>query len=163
MAKSTTPKKVRRRRKPMSEEQRKAAVERLAKAREKRALANPPKYKNVHPDVLAIPDDDPMSRASVMGWIKENKEKLNAAKQERRANVKGSDAKVAMISGYISSMETYLKSGTWTSLFSGADMNKRVFSKCVAPAYDKDGNVKRSYGVYYDDLGYVWGYEDDLD
>ena len=60
-------------------------------------------------------------------------------------------------------METYLKSGTWTSLFSGADMNKRVFSKCIAPAYDKDGNIKRSYGVYYDDLGYVWGYEDDLD
>ena len=42
-------------------------------------------------------------------------------------------------------------------------MNKRVFSKCITEGYDKDGNIKRSYGVYYDDLGYVWGYEDDLD
>ena len=42
-----TVKKIKRRRKPMSVEQRIAATERLAKAREKRLRENPPQYKNI--------------------------------------------------------------------------------------------------------------------
>ena len=107
MARNIEPtKKVRRRRKPMSEEQRKAASERLAKAREKRAKSNPPKYKNVHPDVLALPDDDPLSRVKVMGWIKENREHLSSAKSDERRNVKGAIAKVANLQSYINIMES---------------------------------------------------------
>ena len=63
-------KKVRRKRKPMSEEQRAAAAERLAIAREKRFEKNPPKYKNIHPSVLAKPDDDTFSLKNVRQWIK---------------------------------------------------------------------------------------------
>ena len=48
--KSKRPKK----RKPMTEEQKKAAAERLAKAREAKG---PIQYKNVSPDVIALPDD----------------------------------------------------------------------------------------------------------
>ena len=69
-------KKVRKRRKPMSEEQRAAAAERLAIAREKRLRENPPKYKNVHPSVLAKPDDDTFSLKNVRQWIKTQKELL---------------------------------------------------------------------------------------
>mgnify|MGYP005679697297 CR=1 FL=1 len=43
-------------RRKMTEEQKKAASERLAKAREKRLRENPPKYSNIHPSVLALPD-----------------------------------------------------------------------------------------------------------
>ena len=56
---STLPK-TRKRRKPMTPEQKAAAAERLAKAREKRAKENPPKYSSIHPSVVAKPDDDPM-------------------------------------------------------------------------------------------------------
>ena len=69
-------KKVRKRRKPMSEEQRAAAAERLAIAREKRFKKNPPKYKNVHPSVLAKPDEDTFSLKNVRQWIKTQKELL---------------------------------------------------------------------------------------
>lgn len=48
-------KKVRKKRKPMSEEQKAAAVERLAKARAAR-LEKQGGPKNVHPDVLALDD-----------------------------------------------------------------------------------------------------------
>ena len=40
-------------RRRMSAEARKAAGERLAKAREERAKKNPPKLSHIHPDVLA--------------------------------------------------------------------------------------------------------------
>ena len=54
---STLPK-TRKRRKPMTPEQKKAAGERLAKARAERLAKNPPKYKSIHPDVLARGEDD---------------------------------------------------------------------------------------------------------
>ena len=57
----------RRRRKPMTEEQKAAAAERLAKAREIRAKKNPPQLKGVHPDVLAIPEEDTFSYKNVKG------------------------------------------------------------------------------------------------
>ena len=58
----------------MSEEQRQAAIERLALAREKRLKENPPQYKNIAPEVLAIPDDGFMSMKKVRQWIKTQKD-----------------------------------------------------------------------------------------
>ena len=47
-------------RRKMTEEQRLAAAERLRVAREKRLRENPPKYANIHPTVVAKPDEDPL-------------------------------------------------------------------------------------------------------
>ena len=66
-------KKVRKRRKPMTEEQRVAAAERLAIAREERFKKTPPKYKNIHPSVLAKPEDHTFSLKNVRQWIKTQK------------------------------------------------------------------------------------------
>ena len=107
--------KPRRKRKPMTEEQRAAAAERLKLAREKRAKSNPPQYKNVHPDVLAKPEDDALSFQKVKEWIKTNREKLPAIRQQVRSNQKGAIAQEAMIKGYIAHMEAYLKNGDWVS------------------------------------------------
>ena len=65
----TLPKK-RKTRKPMSAEQKKAAGERLAIARAKRAKENPPEYKSIHPDVLAKGDEHPWSHINVKKLIK---------------------------------------------------------------------------------------------
>ena len=59
----------------MSDEQKAAASERLAKAREKRLKENPPKYNNIHPSVLAKPDDSMLSFKKVRQWIKEESKK----------------------------------------------------------------------------------------
>ena len=64
-------------RRKMTEEQRLAAAERLRVAREKRLRENPPKYANIHPTVVAKPDEDPLSRKRVVQWIKTQKSLLS--------------------------------------------------------------------------------------
>ena len=39
----------------------------------------------------------------------------------------------------------------------GDDEEKKTQWKCVAMAYNPDGTPKRSKGVYYPDIGMVWG------
>jgi hypothetical protein len=145
--------KVRKRRKPMTPEQRKAAAERLAKARAAKA---PAEYKSIAPSVVALPEDDPFSLKSVRGWIKTQKELLSAARKNVRQKVKGAEAQVLMHEGYVRNMERYLREGEWTDNFYGEYQEKKIKWRCVVPSYDKEGNIKRSYGVWYPDLGTVW-------
>ena len=127
-------KKVRKRRKPMSDEQRVAAAERLAVAREKRFAKNPPKYKNVHPSVLAKPDDDTFSLKNVRQWIKTQKELLKKHKSDARMKqpVKGSIAKATSTEGYIRHCEAYLANGDWIDDFYGEFQESRVVWQRIA-------------------------------
>ena len=127
-------KKVRKRRKPMSEEQRAAAAERLAIAREKRLRENPPKYKNVHPSVLAKPDDHTFSLKNVRQWIKTQKELVKKHKSDARMKqpVKGAIAKAASAEGYIRHCEAYLANGDWIHDFYGEFQESRVVWERIA-------------------------------
>jgi hypothetical protein len=154
-----TPKKVKRKRKPMTEEQRKAAGERLAKARAARQAANPTQPKNVCKKVLELDDEHYLSYKKVKEWIKSNQDKLVCARSELRSSVKGAEAKVKSLEGYIKHMNAYLRDGEWVHNFYGENADKRTNWVCTAMAFDKDGNPKRSHGVFYPDLGYTWGYE----
>lgn len=121
-------------RRKMSEEQREKAAERLRLAREKRLRENPPKYANIHPSVLAKPDDHALSRKKVVQWIKTQKSLLSAERGNVRRNVKGAIAKVANHQGYIRNMETYLRGGDWCDDFYGEYAEKRVQWRVVVPA-----------------------------
>lgn len=148
--------KVRKKRKPMSPEQRAAAAERLAKAREKRMKENPPTYKNIHPSVLAIPEDQPMSLKNIRRWIKTQKDLLSAERKQVRAGVKGSEARVASHQAYIRNLEKFLRDGDYIDDYYGEHQQTKIKWRCVVPAYDKEGNMKRTHGVYYSDIGTVW-------
>ena len=148
--------KVRKKRKPMSPEQRAAAAERLAKAREKRMKENPPTYKNIHPSVLAIPEDQPMSLKNIRKWIKTQKDLLSAERKQVRAGVKGSEARVASHQAYIRNLEKFLRDGDYIDDYYGEHQQTKIKWRCVVPAYDKEGNMKRTHGVYYSDIGTVW-------
>lgn len=139
--KSSAPKKPRKKRK-LTEEQRAAAIERLAKARAKRGK---PKYENYHPTVVALPDEHRFSLKTVRSWIKNNREKLGPLKAAVRQNQKGALAELKWVEGYIRDMEWYLRTGDWISNFWGEEQNKRIIWRTSVPAYDKDGNVKTSY------------------
>ena len=157
-----TPKpKVKRRRKPMTEEQKKAAAERLAKARAaKKKPSSAPK--NVHPSVTALPDENALSLKNVREWIKYNKDLRAEEKRAVRANVKGAEAKVASLDGYIRNMEHYIRSGDWVDNYYGKDQNNRIQRKCTAIAFHFEGPFKgmpkRDVGVLYPDVG-IWTQE----
>jgi len=155
MGSNIKPIKKKRKRKPMTEEQKAAAAERLALARAKRAETSGP-AKNIHPDVAMLPDDDPLSLKNVRNWIKTQKELLASARVSLRQNVKGAEALVAKHEGYINNLKRYIRDGVYTDLFYGEHQQSKVNLRSVVPAYDKDGNIKRSFGVYYADLGHVY-------
>ena len=122
--------KIKRKRKPMTPEQRAAAAERLAKAREAKG---PVQYQNIHPDVVAKPDDHFLSLKNVRSWIKSSKEQLSSFKSEMRRDVKGAKAKVYSKEGYIRNMQHYLKHGDWIDDFYGEYEEKKVRWKTIHP------------------------------
>ena len=57
-------------------------AERMAKLRAKR---KPAQYKNIHPTVLALPDDHNYSFKNIKEWIKESKELVSAYNKTARS------------------------------------------------------------------------------
>jgi hypothetical protein len=144
---------TRKKRKPMTAEQRAAAVERLAKAR---AAKKPAQYKNIDPSVLAIDADNEFSMVNVKKYIK-NQTVLAAAYRKAAARKeKGAVAKLSSTLAYKRMCESYLRNGVWISDFIGMEEEKKVSWQCVAMAYDKNGVAKRTHGVYYDDIKEVY-------
>lgn len=147
----------------MTPEQKAAAVERLKKAREAKAAKAKPKYTHIADNVLALPAENTFSRENVTKWIKHNKELLKSARAAVRGKVKGAEAEVAKIEGYVKSCETYLRTGVWIDDFYGLEQHGKVKRCCVVLAYHHEGPfkgmAKRSVGMYYPDLGVEWTQE----
>ena len=123
--------KIKRRRKPMTPEQKAAAVERLAKAREAKG---PAQHQNIHPEVLAKPDDHFLSLKNVRSWIKSNKEQLSSLRGEVRRDVKGAKSRFHSVEGYIRHMQHYLKHGDWIDNAYGEHQEKSVKWVTIKPS-----------------------------
>ena len=145
-------------RKPMTDEQKQAAGDRLAKAR---ALKNPPQYKNIHPSVLALDDDHKLSMKTIKGWMKTQRELLKTERYNHRKGDKKALAKIGGIQGYIRELEYYLTNGDYVALNWGEYEQNPVQHICKVMAYDKDGFPKRNIGVFYQDIGALWSKEMD--
>ncbi len=146
--------KRKKKRKPLTPEQKIAAAERLEKAREARAAKNPDYgVTNIHPSLRDLPDDHPLHPKKVKQWIKTQKEIVTSERAAERQNVKGAKAKRCSAEAYIRDMKTYLRNGDWISYFYGEYEQYKMGLKCVAMAYDADGNPKREVGVLYQDIG----------
>ena len=147
--------KAKRKRKPMTEEQKAAAVERLAKARAAKAPAKNSSVPSIFHD---IPEDDPLSLKSTKANLKLNQDLLKAIK-----NLKDSkDAKERMyytnISVYVDNLKKYLSTGVYMDNKFGPERNGTIQYRCVAMAYHKDGTPKRTIGIWYPDVG-TWTIE----
>ena len=147
-------------RKPLTEKRKQELRDQLTKARSKRS---PAEYKNIHPKVLEIPDDDILSLKSIKKAIKHSKDKASAYSVNSRR--RGATPKQAITDSinsdntkaYIRFMEHYLRTGDWISDFMGDDEEKKTQWKCVAMAYHADGTPKRTKGIFYPDINRVWG------
>lgn len=151
-------KKPRKKRKPMTAEQRAAAAERLKAAREKKLKENPPKNLSLHQSLRNMPEDDPLHYKKVREWIKTQKDLRSSYRREMRANTKGALAKFMMCDGYIKNMERYLRNGEWIDLYWGEHQQNKVKFRVTknGMAYYADGTPKRTIGYYYEDIGCEW-------
>ena len=119
-------------------------VDKMAKAR---AAKKPAEYKNVHPDVKELDDDNYLSLKKVKEWEKHNKDRVKELKYQIRRADKGKEKDVMARElrdreGYLRYIATYLESGVWLILFYGQDQENRMGWKTLAYAYDKEGYVK---------------------
>lgn len=155
-SKAPTEPKRRKPRKPMTEEQRKAAAERLAKAR---AAKKPSENLSVHESIRDLPEDHELHPDKVKAWIKDWKKQLASIRHYARSKDAKEIATYYDVDGYIKNMQRYLESGVWLDMFWGEHRQNKITYACKALAYDKDGMVKRTRGVFYPDLGFIWGEE----
>jgi len=146
--------KVRKKRKPMTEDQRVAAAARLEKAREKRKEKNPDYGQSaLPPNLKDLPEDHPRHPKKVKVWIKTQKDLASSARSAVKQNIKGSEAQLSSHEGYIRNMQKYLRDGDWVDDFYGEHQQNKIHYRCIAMAFHDDGTPKRTVGVYYTDLG----------
>jgi len=149
--------KTRKKRKPMSEEQRAAAAKRLEKARAKRAEKNPDYgHSGIHFSLRDLPDEHNAHPKKVKQWIKTQKELASAERAGVRQGVKGAVARLANHQGYIRNCQKYLRDGDWVDDFFGEHQERKIQWRCITMAYDEKENPKRVPGTYYPDMGMVY-------
>jgi hypothetical protein len=148
----------------MSEEQKVAASERLAKAREVRAAKNPDYGKSgIHESLRNLPDDHQLNPMKVKQWIKVQQEYAKSERAAVRQKVKGADARLSSHEGYIRNMQRYLRDGDWVDMFYGDQQQGQIRNRCYALGYywygPKKGEPKRDVGTFYPDMGCTYTQE----
>lgn len=116
----STVKKVRKRRKPMTAEQRKAAAERLAKARKKK---KPAELKSIHENVRNLDEEDFLCYENVKRWIDTQTKIQSMLKKKVRDGERHANSKLNTCNTYLVQLKSYLRDGIWTSLFVGEYMD----------------------------------------
>ena len=147
-------KKIKRRRKPMTEEQKAAAAERLAKAR---AAKGPAKNLSIDASIRDLPDDHWRSPKKVKEWLKANKSRLNSIKSYRLSNDRKQRSEYQRVEVYVRNMQSYLNTGVWQDINYGENMEHKVIWQVHTMAYDRDGMIKRTKGHWYPDIGIYEG------
>ena len=119
--------------------------ERMAKAR---AAKKPAVYKNIHPDVKNLPDDNTLSLKNVKDWQKHNKERVADLKYKIRRMDKGKDKtllerEVENRTVYLANIVRYFDTSIWLDLFYGKDQEHTTQYKTLVYAYDEEGYIKQ--------------------
>lgn len=148
--------KVRRKRKPMSPEQKAAAVERLASARAKK---NKGKAPNCHPDVADLDDSHPLNFEKSKQTLKDWRERLRAMRLQKDSKDSSARSEFQIAQTYVKNLSTYIKDGVYLDHKYGAEREGTMNTICLVPAKNPDGTIKRNIGTYYSDIDEVWNHE----
>jgi len=139
-----------RKKRVMTEEQKAAAIARLAKARENRG---PSQNKMIAESVRSLPDENPLSLANVKEWIRENKDMLKSIKVFKDSKDSKERDRYSQVETYIANLEAYLRDGTYRDWRYGSQMQSKITYKVTHMAYYPDGTPKRMVGALYSDCG----------
>jgi len=134
----------------MSEEQRLAASERLAKAREARGHDG---SKSVHPLLLEQDDDSPIHWKKVRVWIKEIQSELTSMKAKRLSKDTKERQEYQILEVYLGNLKKFLESSIWLDMRYGRHREGRMKTIVTTMAYFPCGRPKRTVGFYYKDVG----------
>ena len=115
----------------MTEEQRDAAVERLAKARAARGITG---TKNVHPDVIALPEDHPLAYKKVKEWLDYNKDYLKSIKSQRDSADRSQRLEYQVTENYVKNLRIYIKDNVWCDHRYGKKMENKMEWVVTTPA-----------------------------
>ena len=105
----------------------------------------------IHPTVSELDDDHHLHPSKVKQWIEYWKKYVAATKNKENLTQQEVTAQT-----YVYNMQAYLKSGVWSDSHYGERRENKIVPICIAPAYDKDGVIKRTVGVFYKDIGGIW-------
>ena len=117
-----------------------------------RAAKKPAAYKNIHPDVKNLPDDNTLSLKNVKDWQKHNKECVTDLKYKIRRMDKGKDRtllerEVENRTVYLANINKYLDTSTWLDLFYGKDQEHKTRYRTSVYAYDEEGYIKTNASI----------------
>lgn len=141
---------VKRKRKPMSEEQRAAAAERLRKAREARGHDG---SASVHSDLLNMDEDHPLHWKKVREWIKDISEELRSKKNLRLSKESKERQEYHTLENYLGNLKKYLESSVWLDNRYGRHREGKIKTFVRSMAYYPNGRPKRTLGFFYADIG----------
>lgn len=141
---------TKRKRKPMSEEQRLAAVERLAKAREAKGHNG---SKSVNPLLLEMDEDSPIHWKKVREWVKEITVELRSKKNLRDSKLSKERQEYRTLEVYLANLKRYLESSIWLDKYYGRNREGKMVTVVSTMAYHPNGNPKRTVGNIYPDIG----------
>ena len=113
----------------------------------------------IHESLRNLPEEHPAHPKKVKKWIKTQKELASAERKNVRNKVKGALARQMTHEGYVRHLLKYLRDGDYVDVFFGEHQESKVSRRCVALAYDKNGNPKRDVDVWYPDIGCVYTQE----
>ena len=138
------------RRKPMTEEQRKAAGERLRIAREKRGHDG---SASVHYSIRDYDDDHPLHWKKVKEWIKEITVEIKSKKNLRDSKDAKERSQYNVLVTYVANLKRYLDSGVYSDKRYGRHREGKMNTVVHVMAYNPDGSPKRTIGHIYKDCG----------
>ena len=147
---------MKKKRKPMTEEQRLAAAERLRVAREKRGHDG---SKSVAPELLEMDEDSPIHWKKVRVWVKEITSELSSIKRQRLSKDSKERHEYQILDVYLKNLKSYLSGGVYQDSRYGRNREGRMMTICTTMAYYPDGTPKRSVGTWYPDISEVWTQE----
>ena len=136
MKNKITASKTRKKRKPMTAEQKVAASERLEKARAARAAKNPDYGKSsIHESLRDLSAEHPLHPNKVKVWIKTQTELASSERAQVKQKTKGALARQLIHEGYVRNLKTYLRNGDYLDIFYGEHQEKKIRSRCYALSY----------------------------
>lgn len=140
----------------MTEAQRKAAAERLAKAREARGIDG---SASIHEDLRNVDPDSPLHWKKVKMWIKEISDELKHSKAKRDSKDVKDRVWYTTYETYVGNLKKYLDTGVYLDSHYGRTREGKMYSRCIVMAYDEFGYPKRNVGTWYPDIQDVWTQE----